>query len=69
MRLPQPPRNDDVRFDDWTAQLQKHVSALTPDNLSLKALGNYANDAAAATGGVQIGSMYRNGSALMVRVS
>lgn len=31
--------------------------------------GNYANDAAAATGGVPIGGVYRNGSALMVRVS
>lgn len=32
-------------------------------------LGNYANDAAAAAGGVAIGEMYRNGSVLMVRVS
>jgi hypothetical protein len=35
----------------------------------LLALGNYANDAAAAAGGVAVGGMYRNGSALMVRVS
>ena len=32
-------------------------------------LGNYANDAAAAAGGVEIGEMYLNGSAAMVRVS
>lgn len=32
-------------------------------------LPNFANDAAAATGGVRVGGMYRNGSALMVRVS
>ena len=32
-------------------------------------LGNYADDAAAAAGGVAVGSVYRNGSALMVRVA
>jgi len=31
-------------------------------------LGNYANDAAAAAGGVPVGAMYRNGSAVQVRV-
>jgi hypothetical protein len=35
----------------------------------LSDLGNYANDAAAATGGVAVGSVYRNGSAVMVRVT
>jgi len=33
------------------------------------ALGNYANDAAAAVGGVGVGELYRNGSVLMVRVA
>lgn len=32
-------------------------------------LGNYANDAAAAAGGVEITGLYRNGSQLMVRVA
>jgi len=32
-------------------------------------LGNYANDAAAAAGGVAVKGMYRNGSILMVRVA
>ncbi len=32
-------------------------------------LGNYANDAAAATGGVVIGQLYRNGSVAMIRVT
>ncbi|CAB4140473.1 hypothetical protein UFOVP407_58 [uncultured Caudovirales phage] len=41
----------------------------TLDAPSLSGLGNYANDAAAATGGVPVGGMYRNGSALMVRVA
>jgi len=30
---------------------------------------NFANDAAAATGGIAIGQTYRNGSALMIRVA
>jgi hypothetical protein len=33
------------------------------------ALGNYANDAGAAAGGVAVGQMYRNGSALQIRVT
>lgn len=32
-------------------------------------LGNFADDAAAATGGVAVGALYRNGSVLMVRVA
>lgn len=32
-------------------------------------LDNYANDAAAAVGGVAVGALYRNGSVLMVRVA
>lgn len=35
----------------------------------LTGLGNYADDTAAAAGGVPVGGMYRNGSALMVRVT
>lgn len=35
----------------------------------LSGLGNYANDGAAAAGGVPVGGVYRNGSALMVRVT
>ena len=31
--------------------------------------GNYANDGAAAAGGVPIGGIYRNGSVLMVRAA
>lgn len=32
-------------------------------------LANFVNDAAAASGGVPVGGLYRNGSILMVRVS
>ena len=69
MKLSQPPRKDDMRFDDWASLLQKHVTGLTPDNFNLSTLGNYSNDAGASAGGVKVGGMYRNGSVLMVRVS
>lgn len=39
------------------------------DAPSLQTIGNYANDAAAAVGGVPVKGVYRNGSVLMVRVS
>ena len=35
----------------------------------LQASASYANDAAAAAGGVQIGYLYRNGSVVQIRVS
>lgn len=38
-------------------------------HVMLAGLGNYANDAAAAAGGIPVTGVYRNGSALMVRVS
>jgi len=36
--------------------------------IQLLALGNYANDAAAAGAGIAVGSLYRNGSVVQVRV-
>lgn len=36
---------------------------------ALNAYGNFANDAAAATGGVPVGGRYRNGSIMMIRVA
>jgi hypothetical protein len=38
-------------------------------NLDTAYLGDYANDGAAAAGGVAVGQMYRNGSVLMIRVA
>lgn len=38
-------------------------------NVTASALGNYANDAAAAAGGVAVNAVYRNGSVLQVRVA
>jgi len=36
--------------------------------MNVTAWGNFANDAAAAAGGVPVTGVYRNGSVLMVRV-
>lgn len=38
-------------------------------SLNSSNLSNFANDAAAASGGVPVGSLYRNGSVVMVRVA
>lgn len=63
---------------DGTAKLARgNAGATTQDILTVDSggrvgfsqLGNYANDAAAASGGVPIGSLYRNGSILMIRVA
>jgi hypothetical protein len=40
----------------------------TPSGENLAASPSYANDAAAAAGGVAIGGFYRNGSVVQVRV-
>lgn len=45
------------------------LNASTALNSTIGAFGNYANDAAAATGGVPVGGFYRNGSVMMIRVS
>lgn len=53
-------------FRDYLSKLDAQVTALTTG--SNTALGNFANDAAAAAGGVQVGQLYRSGSFLAVRV-
>lgn len=40
----------------------------TPNGTNLAAMPSYANDAAAAAGGVPIGGYYRNGSMVQVRI-
>lgn len=62
MPLPRPTRKEDARFDEWALQLWKHIG-------NPAALPNFADDAAAAAGGLKVGDLYRNGSVLMVRVS
>lgn len=61
----------DNKTADWPRRIaeaiNEHAKAL--DAKDLGSLGDYANDAAAAAGGVVVGGFYRNGSVLMVRVS
>lgn len=68
----------DASAADGTMKLARgNAGATTQDIITVDAAGrpgfpqlaNFANDAAAAAGGVPIGSMYRNGSILMVRVA
>lgn len=51
---------------EWRRQV---AGQLNPFFQRLASLPNYANDAAAAAGGVEIGELYRNGSVVMVRVT
>lgn len=44
-------------------------STVTPSKINFTSLGNYANDAAAASGGVAVGGLYRNGSVIQIRVT
>lgn len=50
-----------------TASLQD--GAVTPVKVDFLTLANYADDAAAASGGVAVGDLYRNGSVVQIRVS
>lgn len=54
-------------FGIYMTKLDALIAAMAAGNLPT--LINAANDAAAATLGVQIGQAYRNGSQLMVRVT
>ena len=47
------------------------IISLNPDSQPIVrvTLGNYADDTAAAAGGIPLNGLYRNGSVLMVRVA
>ena len=49
--------------------LSADVDTLNDFTAQFAALGDYVDDAAAAVGGVAVGDLYRNGSAVMIRVS
>ena len=55
-----------------TALAQVYITTLVSDLLLQGlsgTLGNFASDAAAAAGGIVIGQLYRNGSAVQIRVT
>jgi hypothetical protein len=53
---------------DTTISLPATVTAGNYGSAGLRASTSYANDAAAAAGGVKVGRLYRNGSAVMIRI-
>jgi hypothetical protein len=53
----------------WGPNRFDKPQAKGPLALTLAMLGNYADDAAAAAAGVQVGGFYRNGSAIQVRAA
>jgi len=55
--------------DGEITALQDRATALEAFQASFATLTNYADDAAAATGGVAVGGLYRNGSIVQVRVT
>lgn len=63
------------RLADWPRKVSDAISSIINEVSGLKSATNwalledYADDAAAAVGGVEIGGLYRNGSAVMVRVA
>ena len=65
----------DAKRQDWPRLVAGAVGSAQNDIQALQAatdwsaLADYADDTAAAAGGVEIGQLYRNGSAVMVRVS
>ena len=61
-----PPLTGDANLDRWLNLLHKQVVAPV---VTVGSLSSYADDTAAAAGGVPVGGLYRNGSAVMVRVA
>ena len=61
-----------IRHADITTGFWRFISPVDISTLNLNAVrsgASYANDAAAASGGVGLGQVYRNGSALQIRVT
>lgn len=54
---------------DTELALKAPLASPTLATPSLSGLGNYADDTAAGAGGVPVGGVYRNGSALQIRVT
>lgn len=65
----------DGRTPDWPRKVASAVQYAQTDIEALQALtdwsalADYADDTAAASGGVAVGALYRTGSAVKVRVS
>ena len=63
---------DGTKFDDWSGNWMNIPEGGTPimkRGLTIEGLGDYADDIAAAGGGVPVNGVYRTGSVLKIRVS
>jgi hypothetical protein len=58
-----------ARWLNYVASYLADVTKIGVTNPATVPWQNFANDAAAAAGGIGIGQMYRNGSVLQVRVT
>lgn len=61
----------DNKRGDWPRLVADAINRLSRNLVTATdwaALGDYADDTAAAAGGVEIGQLYRTGSAIKVRV-
>ena len=70
MRIPQAPIREpfdiaSVAWVNYFSQLTLYLGSIPSSNV---ALSDYANDTAAAAGGVPLYGFYRNGSVVMQRV-
>lgn len=54
---------------DWPRLVKRALDKLNKRTLGLDTLADYADDVAAAAGGVAVGGFYRTGSAVKIRVS
>ncbi|MCB4860790.1 hypothetical protein K7W03_14440 [Sphingobium sp. PNB] len=54
---------------DAYRRLAQAINYLLMQDAKITSLADYADDAAAAAGGVPVGGFYRNGSVVMVRVT
>lgn len=59
----------DSRTSDWPRKIADTVNALVRRDSRFASLGDYADDTAAAAGGVVIGELYRTGSTVKVRIT
>jgi hypothetical protein len=55
-------------FGQWLDYVKRFLADPTSPFVSQPLPQNFANDAAAAAGGIAIGQLYRNGSVVQIRV-
>lgn len=64
-----PPVPETSNRKDWARLVAGAVNSLARAQVDFAALQDFADDTAAAAGGIAVGSLYRTGSVVKVRVS